>query len=204
MIQDYRYLSLSLKGHPVSFLRGELTRRRIGRNRDLEDLAHGRMISLSGLVMVRQRPGSAKGVVFMTLEDETGIANAICWPKVMQKYRAIVMGARFVIIHGQVQKADGVIHVVVRRVEDATWMLAGLCEEAGIADPELAATHALADMGGLANADEVRRPVLEISARGKTAARLKKLLKEEPKLRHDYERLARSAGNVMPKGRNFH
>ncbi|MEZ5789666.1 MAG: OB-fold nucleic acid binding domain-containing protein [Nitratireductor sp.] len=77
----------------------------------LDDIRNGRRITVAGLVMVRQRPGSAKGVVFMTLEDETGIANVIVWPKVMERYRAIVMGARFVAVLGIVQKADGVTHV---------------------------------------------------------------------------------------------
>jgi error-prone DNA polymerase len=197
VLQDYRYLSLSLKGHPVAFARERLDRRGISRSQDLEVLEHGRLVALAGLVVVRQRPGSAKGVVFMTIEDETGIANLICWPKIMERYRAVIMGARFIIIHGQVQKADGVIHVVARQLEDATCMLAELSEQArfGKDDPAI---------GGLANADEVRRPVQELRTRGKTKTALRELLKDEPALRHDYQRLARNAGRALPRGRNFH
>ncbi len=205
VIQDYRYLSLSLKGHPASFVREQMTKRGIRPSRDLEILHQGNSVSLCGLVMVRQRPGSAKGVVFMTLEDETGIANAIVWPKVLERYRAIVMGARFVIVHGQVQKADGVTHVVIRRIEDATPMLAQLCEAAQIDDPLLQQDdNGLADIGGLANADEVKRPVMELRLRGQSAARLRKLLKQEPELGADYEQMIRTAQKVLPKGRNFH
>lgn len=203
VIQDYRYLSLSLKEHPVSFIRNRLAARGVAVSRDLENLRNGSMVSICGLVVIRQRPGSAKGVVFMTIEDETGIANVIVWPKVMEKYRPVVMGARFVIIRGQVQKADDVTHVVARSIENATPMLAALCEDAQSPGSEPAG-DSLDELGGLANADEVKRPVMEVRVNGKVRAALRTLLADEPALRHDYEQLARSAGRVLPKGRNFH
>ena len=86
-------------------------------------------LEIAGLVVVRQRPGSAKGVVFMTLEDETGIANVIVWPKVFEQYRPVVMSARLVRVYGKLQKADGVIHLVADRLEDATPMLAAITEQ---------------------------------------------------------------------------
>ncbi len=81
VIEDYRYLSLSLKAHPVSFLREDFRRAGITRNVDLLSVPNGKRVTIAGLVLVRQRPGSAKGVIFMTLEDETGVANAIVWTK---------------------------------------------------------------------------------------------------------------------------
>ncbi|MCP4936162.1 MAG: hypothetical protein GY927_18660, partial [bacterium] len=88
VIQDYRYLSLSLKAHPVSFLRDDFRQNGMVENGQLESIANGRRITIAGLIVVRQRPGSAKGVVFMTLEDETGIANVIVWSKVFEHYRS--------------------------------------------------------------------------------------------------------------------
>ena len=102
-------------------------------------------MTVAGLVLVRQRPGTAKGVIFMTLEDETGVANVIVWPKAFERLRAIVLGARFVAVTGKLQNEQGVIHVVADRMEDLTpWL--GLLSEAG----ESIATTA--------RADEVRRP----------------------------------------------
>jgi DNA polymerase III alpha subunit len=82
-------------------------------------------------VLVRQRPGTAKGVIFMTLEDETGTANVIVWPKVFETFRPIVLGSRFVAIHGRVQNEKGVIHVIAERVEDLTPMLGLLTGSTG-------------------------------------------------------------------------
>nr|MCU0789963.1 error-prone DNA polymerase [Nitratireductor sp.] len=205
VVQDYRALSLSLKGHPVGFLRQALSRAGVIASSAIEETAHGRRVCVAGLIVVRQRPGSAKGVVFMTLEDETGIVNAIIWPKVMEKYRAVVLGARLVRLWGQVQKADGVTHVVAHHLEDATAMLGELLEESQ-AGPEPAGegVAAIHRMGGIANADEMKRPVMESRSRGKLKAGMKRLLADSPELRHDFERIAKTAGKVMPKGRNFH
>ena len=204
VIEDYRHLALSLKGHPVAFVRTELASEGMVATASLDDIGNGRRIVLAGLVMVRQRPGSAKGVVFMTLEDETGIANIIVWPKVMERHRPVVMGARFVAVSGIVQKADGVTHVVARELQDRTAMLAALCEADDSSQPTI---------GGIANADEVRRPVQELRARKAPHSELARLLKDAPELRHDFERIAKPAGRagsakslfkVLPGGRNFH
>ena len=77
-------------------------------------------MTIAGLVIIRQRPGTAKGVIFMTLEDETDIANAIVWPKTFERFRPIVLGARLVAVTGRVQSESGVIHVVADRLEDLT------------------------------------------------------------------------------------
>ena len=103
-------------------------------------------VSVAGVMLVRQRPGSAKGVVFMTIEDETGIANAVVWPKTLERFRKVVMGARLIVIHGRIQRHEDIIHVVSARLEDRSDWLALLSEEADRMKAPLA------------NADEVLRP----------------------------------------------
>ena len=164
---DYQSLTFSLKAHPISFLRGQLNRRRFIRNVKLRDLPSGRSVLVAGLVLVRQRPGSAKGVIFQTIEDETGVANIIIWPKTFEKYRNLVLGSRCVSIRGKLQNVDNVIHIVADHVEDLTPMLSALYD----ADGEIEC---------LANADEVRRPVEELRQKIKPASRLERLLREAP------------------------
>ncbi len=130
VIEVYRHLSLSLKAHPVSFLRKEFQSMGITRSVDLLHIGNGQRVTIGGIVLVRQRPGSARGVIFITLEDETGVANAIVWPKIFEKYRSVVMGARLVRIRGRLQSQSGVIHTVVDHIEDMTPMLGLLQKEA--------------------------------------------------------------------------
>ncbi len=124
VVEDYRFLSLSLKGHPVSFLRSRLAPNILpcGRLSLMPD-GDGRRVTVAGLVLLRQRPGTAKGVVFMTIEDETDAANIIVWPKLMERQRAEVIGARYVAVTGQLQKQSGVIHVVAHRIDDLSAQL---------------------------------------------------------------------------------
>ncbi len=100
VVNDYRFLSLSLKAHPVSFLREDLRARGIAPAQTLDTVRSGRRASVAGLVLVRQRPGSAKGVIFMTVEDETGVANIVVWTKVFERFRPVVLGARLVRVSG--------------------------------------------------------------------------------------------------------
>jgi error-prone DNA polymerase len=123
VVEDYRSLELSLKAHPVSFLRADLERRGILRHENLALTPSGRHVTVAGLVLVRQRPGSANGVIFMTLEDETGIANTIVWPPVFETFRPVVLGARLVSVTGRLQNEYGVIHVVADRIDDLTPLL---------------------------------------------------------------------------------
>src|SRR6185437_12923463 len=102
--EDYRTTSLSLKAHPVSFFRETLARAGCLPAAALKTLKDRRRLSVGGLVLVRQRPGTAKGVVFMTLEDETGVANVVVWKDAFEANRRLVMGASFIIVHGQLQK----------------------------------------------------------------------------------------------------
>jgi error-prone DNA polymerase len=120
IVEDYRFLSLSLKGHPVAFLRERLDARGALPCAALERFPDGagRRVKVAGLVLLRQRPGTAKGVVFMTIEDETGQANVIVWPKLMERQRAEIIGARYVCVSGRLQKEGGVTHVVAERIDD--------------------------------------------------------------------------------------
>ena len=101
---------------------------RFHHRRPAENTRDGRRVSLAGLVLIRQRPGSAKGVCFITLEDETGIANLVVWPDVFEAQRRIVMGARLMVVHGVIQRDEDIIHVVVRKLEDGTHMLRHLSD----------------------------------------------------------------------------
>ncbi|MDZ4392791.1 error-prone DNA polymerase [Cypionkella sp.] len=126
VVGDYQTIRLSLKGHPVAFLRERLTQAGALTARDYPALPNGRKVVVGGVVLVRQRPGTAKGVCFMTLEDETGVANLVVWPDVFERFRPVAMGARMVLARGKVQTAEGVTHLVVEQLEDWTPMLGDL------------------------------------------------------------------------------
>ncbi|MDE2230363.1 MAG: error-prone DNA polymerase [Alphaproteobacteria bacterium] len=115
---DYTTLRLSLKSHPLALLRDGLTTRGVATAVRLAELANGARVRVAGLVLVRQRPGSAKGVIFVTLEDETGVANVIIWPKVFERFRREAMGAALMIVTGRLQHEDIVTHIVADRLED--------------------------------------------------------------------------------------
>ncbi|WP_293882025.1 error-prone DNA polymerase [Sphingomonas sp.] len=123
VVEDYRATQLSLRAHPLTFLRGELARRGMITCADLDRTKDGRRIELAGIILVRQRPGSAKGVLFITLEDETGVANAILWPDRFEANRRVVMGSAMLSISGRVQREASVIHVIVDHLADLTPML---------------------------------------------------------------------------------
>jgi error-prone DNA polymerase len=131
VVNDYQTIRLSLKAHPMRFLRDHYASEKFVTAEQLKRIKDGRKLSIAGLVLIRQRPGSAKGVVFITIEDETGVANLVVWPDVFEKQRKIVMGARLVAVHGIVQRDpdSDVIHVVARRLEDHTHMLSHLSED---------------------------------------------------------------------------
>ena len=191
VVNDYRYLSLSLKAHPVSFLRARLARDRVTAAEQLTGISTGRRVIVAGLVLVRQRPGSAKGVIFMTLEDESGVANIIVWPKMFERFRRAVLGARLVRVEGRLQNESNVIHIVADRIDD-------ISQELALLDTDVSGVESLA------HADEVKRQVVEnrqLYRPGKDAAR--RLLAAQGLLIAPGEE-ARQAAQVMPKGRNFH
>jgi error-prone DNA polymerase len=121
--EDYRTTSLSLKAHPVGFFRERLAKKGVRLNRDLASVPNGRRVRVAGLVLIRQRPGTAKGVTFLTLEDETGIANLVVWRDRFEAERRTVMTSRFLFVEGKVQCESDVIHVVAERFEDlSSWL----------------------------------------------------------------------------------
>jgi error-prone DNA polymerase len=131
VVADYQTIRLSLKGHPMEFLRSMFAKERVVPCCDVSHRNDRLSVRCAGVVLVRQRPGSAKGVVFMTLEDETGIANIVVWPKVMEKYRKEVMGARLILVEGYIQSSpEEVTHLVAQRLFDRSHDLIGLANDA--------------------------------------------------------------------------
>ncbi|WP_339038513.1 error-prone DNA polymerase [Bradyrhizobium symbiodeficiens] len=130
VVADYQTIRLSLKGHPMEFLREMFSRERIVACREISHENERRRVRCAGVVLVRQRPGSASGVVFMTLEDETGIANVVVWPKIMEQYRKEVMGARLIEVHGYIQSSpEKVTHLIAQRLIDRSHDLVGLAND---------------------------------------------------------------------------
>ncbi|PHQ68954.1 MAG: error-prone DNA polymerase, partial [Sneathiella sp.] len=125
---DYERTRFSLKAHPLELFRNDLTKAEMITAKRLNYTANGTTIRLAGLVLNRQRPGTAKGVLFMTLEDETGWANLVVWSKIFEKYRRIILGSRLLAIEGEVQKEGIVIHVVVKKAFDMGPDLSSLLE----------------------------------------------------------------------------
>ncbi|HET7710176.1 MAG TPA: error-prone DNA polymerase [Sphingomicrobium sp.] len=154
VVTDYQTTRLSLKAHPMQFLRDHYAARGFVTAGQLHRIRDGRRLAIAGLVLIRQRPGSAKGVCFITLEDETGVANLVIWPDVFEKQRKIVMGARLMAVHGIVQRdeADGIIHVVARRLEDDSTMLRRLSDDA------MPSTLSQGDAAGSWRAPAARHP----------------------------------------------
>ena len=144
VVEDYRSLRLSLKAHPAALVRDELTVLGVTEADRLAALKDGARVRTAGLVLVRQRPDTASGVIFMTLQDETNIANIIVWPATFERFRAEVLGARLCAIDGKIQNEHGIVHVIAERVHDFSPLLARL---AG------GPLHA-----ALAPADEVKHP----------------------------------------------
>ncbi len=177
VIHDYRHLGLSLKAHPASFVRDGLRARRTLTCAELGATGHGHVVEVAGLVLVRQRPGTASGVVFLTLEDETGIANIIVWPKVFETCRQVVLGGRFVAVKGQVQREGLVVHLVARSMTDLTAAITALSDE-----------------------DPTTRHAPEALGEGRTPP-------ENPWIAKDAataDRAERAARAALPSGRNFH
>jgi error-prone DNA polymerase len=128
VMTDYATTSLSLKAHPISFVRDELDRQRIVTAAELQDAGrspHGRWVRVAGLVLVRQRPGTASGVVFETIEDETGVANLILWSDVYDRYRPAARHAGLLRADGYVQREGQVVHVLAKRLFDLSHLLSG-------------------------------------------------------------------------------
>lgn len=132
VVADYQTVGISLKGHPMEFLRDLFTNESTFSCAEATSVKDGKYLRCAGAVLVRQRPGTAKGVVFMTIEDETGIANIVIWKKVFDRYRKEVMGARIILVEGRIQRSEeGVVHLVAERLYDRTAELKRLSEAHG-------------------------------------------------------------------------
>jgi error-prone DNA polymerase len=114
---DYGGTGLTIGKHPMAHRRVEMDARGVTRAADLVGIPNGRLVRIAGAVIVRQRPGTAKGFVFLSIEDETGIMNAIVTPDAFERYKLVVLSERFLIVHGVLQNLDGVVSVKAARVE---------------------------------------------------------------------------------------
>ena len=126
IVADYRHVGLTLRRHPLAVLRDRLTAMRSLTAEDVHQLNHGQFVRAAGLVVTRQRPASAAGVTFVTLEDETGYLNLIVWENVAKQERRALLGASLLGVEGQVQKEGEVLHIVARRLHDYSALLGGL------------------------------------------------------------------------------
>lgn len=174
---DYKTIRLSLKAHPVSFVRTRLSVLKYIQASEMACCLNNARVSIAGLVTIRQRPGSAKGVVFLTLEDETAVANIIIWPKLFERFRSVIIGSRLLGVFGEVQREGEVIHLVARRLINLTSELSALSAYHSEMDP------------GLSRADEVKHPIADDA--------------RTTKLRRSAGAVSRMH-DIIPKGRNFH
>ncbi len=118
VVEDYGATSLTLRAHPFAFLRSDLAAKRI---RPCAEILHAKdsaWLSIAGIVLLRQRPGSASGVLFITIEDETGLANLIVWPKIFERQRRLILSAAMIGVRGRVQRESEVIHLVAQEFFD--------------------------------------------------------------------------------------
>ncbi len=134
VVEDYRSTGLSLRCHPVSFLRDDLASRRIVRCADLSTIRDGKRVEVAGIVLVRQRPGSARGVLFVTIEDESGHANLILWPSVFEAQRRLVLSASMIACHGKLQREGEVIHVIATHLTDLSALLRSVSDRGDAPD----------------------------------------------------------------------
>jgi error-prone DNA polymerase len=126
VVEDYDHVGLTLRVHPVAFLREDLRRQRIVTCTEAMQSRDGRWVETAGIVLVRQMPGSAKGVMFITIEDETGIANLVVWPAVFEKQRRVILSAGMMAVYGRIQRVGDVVHLVAHRLTDLSSELASV------------------------------------------------------------------------------
>jgi error-prone DNA polymerase len=185
VVEDYSWLRLSLKCHPLALLRDEMAASRAIPTAKVLETAAGAKVTVAGLVLVRQRPGSAKGVIFVTVEDETGVANVIVWPKAFEKFRRIVLTARLLRVTGRLQREGIVAHIVADKLEDLSDRLDAL-------------TEVDAFKLTVSPADEVKRNV-DLDTRAAALRRRRPQPPTPPRPRHPREQ-----AKVLFPSRDFH
>ena len=180
VVEDYASLRLTLRAHPLQLLRHRL-RGTIPAARLQETADGAKNVAVAGLVLVRQRPGTAKGVIFLTLEDETAVSNVIVWPHVLERYRRVVLAARLMRVTGVLQREGGVVHLVAEELEDMSHMLDDLGGEEGF-QLTFGPGDAVTNPGRDENHPPSRRPAII------------------PSPRHPREQ----ANSIFPGSRDFH
>ena len=141
MLADYRYLGLSLGPHPLALLRNEPEFRNCRTARDLEGYVQGNFVQIAGIVTCRQRPSGPSGVVFMTLEDETGNSNVIVWKSILERFRAVLLQSQLIAIKGVVEREGAVIHVIAGHAQDLSHKLRELASDEAPGEPKFEARN---------------------------------------------------------------
>jgi error-prone DNA polymerase len=158
VVEDYRSKGLTLRQHPLAFLRGELLARRIHSCATLRRVRDGQRLTIAGMVLVRQKPGSAKGVMFMTIEDETDVANIIVWPSLFEKQRRLILSSGMIGVRGRFQREGGVTHLIAEHLIDLTDMLRSV----GDRDDPFSMRHGRGDEAKIGTRDRLREGSREI------------------------------------------
>ncbi|MBL0407794.1 error-prone DNA polymerase [Microvirga aerilata] len=153
VVEDYRSKGLTLRQHPLAFLRTELRERRIRSCADLHRVRDGQRVMVAGLVLVRQKPGSAKGVMFMTIEDETDVVNIIVWPSLYEKQRRLILSSSMMAIRGRYQREGGVSHLIAEHLID----LSDLLRSVGDRDDPFSMRHGRGDEAKIGTRDRLRQ-----------------------------------------------
>ena len=177
VVADYQTMRLSLKAHPMAFLRSDLAGRGFTPASNLRRCKNGSWIDVAGIVLIRQRPGSAKGVCFITLEDESGVINLVIWPDMMEKYRKTVMASRLMEVRGRIEFDDEVTHVIATSLTDSSHKLTELSEDSF--------------MPAVARADHVNSPLPSNLTAGSASL---------PAMQSTHPRNAK----IIPRSRDFH
>ena len=199
VVADYQTTRLSLKAHPMAFLRPELADRGFVRACDLRSRKFRSMVQVSGVVLIRQRPGSAKGVCFITLEDETGVINLVVWPDLKEKQRKVVMGARLMEVRGRVEYDDEVIHVIAQNMTDATGKLYALSDDM-LDAPIARADHVNSPISShKMPASRARIALGEATGEARETVKPREIIDELPQPRGHPRNL-----RIIPKSRDFH
>ena len=212
VVADYQTTRLSLKAHPMAFLRPALADRGFMRACDLRDRKFRSMVQVAGVVLIRQRPGSAKGVCFITLEDETGVINLVVWPDLKEKQRRVVMGARLMEVRGRVEYDDEVIHVIAHHMTDATDALYHLSDDM-LNAPVARADHVNTPLPSQVGGKKTANPRDDLVSEGGDAIRPRDLIDQLPDASGAPKRGLRNAPNtrghprdarILPPSRDFH
>ena len=129
VLSDYRALGLSLRQHPLALLRGQLRARRLLASQELQQRRHGSHVAIAGIVTQRQKPQTASGTIFVTLEDEQGMVNVVVWPRVAERRRKALLGSTLLAVRGRWERVEGGEHLIAGDLEDRSMLLGGLHAE---------------------------------------------------------------------------